>query len=116
MKYFLLREKDEKQENTIFGKITELSDGEGLEDAKWNEKADDLLERFDLEELEEILKIGKSNRNSKADVSVNNVKYSVKEIGAASPAIINHTPRNGFEKVCEIIDSQIDTLDSIIDE
>ena len=68
------------------------------------------------EKIEKILGIGKSKTGTKADVSVNNVRYSVKEMNSAPPAIVNHTPRNGFENVCERIGAQIDTLDSIIDE
>ena len=116
LKAFLLREKDERREDTIFGKITELSDDGELENATWQKKAESSLKKFDYHKIEKILGIGKSKTGTKADVSVNNVRYSVKEINSAPPAIVNHTPRNGFENVCERIGAQIDTLDSIIDE
>ena len=68
-------------------------------------------------EIEKILEIKKSKSKTKTDVSVNGVAYSVKEVGSgAAYAVVNHTPRNGFENVCGRIGSQIDTLDSIIDE
>ena len=116
LKAFLLREKDEGREDTIFGKITELSDDGELENATWQKKPESSLKKFDYHKIEKILGIGKSKTGTKADVSVNNVRYSVKEMNSAPPAIVNHTPRNGFENVCERIGAQIDTLDSIIDE
>ena len=116
LKAFLLREKDERRGDTIFGRITELSDDGELENAIWDKKAESCLKNSDWNGIEKILGIGKSKTGTKADVSINNVAYSVKEISSAPPAIVNHTPRNGFENVCERINVKIDTLDEIIDK
>ena len=60
--------------------------------------------------------IEKARTSSKADISVNGISYSLKEINGSPPAIVNHTPRHGFENVCSTIGVSIDELDKIIEE
>ena len=115
LKAFLLKQKDKKLEDTVFGKIHQLSDDGNLKELKWKEEADSPLEEFKIEKLIEILEIKKSKSNSKADISINNISYSVKEVSGAKPAIVNHTPRNGFEFACDQCGSSIKTLDEIIE-
>ena len=52
----------------------------------------------------------------KADVYINGKGYSVKCMAGANPAMVNHTNRVGFERVCEKVGSDITVLDSIIDD
>ena len=51
LKAFLLREKDEGREDTIFGKITELSDDGELENTTWQKKAESSLKKFDYHKI-----------------------------------------------------------------
>ena len=76
-----------------------------------------------LEEDDELIKqisnkinIGKSKSTDKADIKINNVSYSLKCTGHAMPAIINHTPRNGWLKIAERENLDITKLDNIINE
>jgi hypothetical protein len=60
--------------------------------------------------------IGKAPAKSKSDVFVNGIGISLKSIENAPPAIVNHTPRTGFETACNICGSDITLLDEIISE
>lgn len=60
--------------------------------------------------------VTKAPGGSKADVVINGIGYSMKSIRSAPPAIVNHTARPGFENVCTRVNSNIQTLDNIIDE
>lgn len=66
----------------------------------------------------EVLKfgVGKAPALSKADVTINNVGYSLKSNRAAPPALVNHTARPGFEQVALRTNSDILVLDELIDE
>lgn len=110
----MLRQRDLGKEDTIFGRINEISDDGNLESLKWDAMAEDDLANFRIENLIKTLNISKSGMKSKADISINGVLYSIKEIGASPPAIINHTPRPGFENVCKIIGTPIQGLDDIV--
>ena len=117
LKSFLLREKTQNRKDTIFGKIMQLSDNGNLSELVWDEDADKYLENKNVGKLKSILGIRKSGTNSKTDVTINNTNYSVKEIDSQPPAIINHTTREKFERVCEKLnDYSIDQMDEIISE
>lgn len=60
--------------------------------------------------------IDKAPARSKSDVFVNGVGISLKSIENAPPAIVNHTPRTGFETACNICGVDIKILDDIIKE
>jgi hypothetical protein len=115
LKAFLLKQKDRELEETIFRKIEQLSDAENLEELKWEEEYESNLEQWKIEELKKVLDLKKSKSNSKADISINNITYSVKEVSGGKVTIVNQTKRPGFEFVCEQCDSSIKTLDKIIE-
>jgi len=100
--------------NTIFGKINELSDYGNLGNLKWEARAEDDLVNFRIDNLIKTLNISKSGMKSKADISINGIRYSIKEVGYNPPAIVNHTPRPGFESVCKNLGVSIQQLDDII--
>ena len=52
-------------------------------------------------ETPEELEIQKSNPSDKADVKINQIAYSVKCLGFSNPAIVNHTNRDGWLKIAE---------------
>tara|TARA_B110000014_G_C20072264_1_gene559331 strand:- start:401 stop:1162 length:762 start_codon:yes stop_codon:yes gene_type:complete len=116
LKAYLLREKDKKYTNTIFKRITQLSDDGNLDELKWIADAEEYLQSYDIENLKKELKIAKSHSSSKSDITINDVNYSVKDVGGAPPSIINHTTRPGFERVCKYLEVDIATLDKIIDD
>lgn len=75
------------------------------------------LNRLSGQELQNYavnLGVGKSPRSSKADVKINQFGYSLKSIQHAPPAIVNHTPRIGFEEACRQSNVGIEQLDKII--
>jgi len=114
-KAYLLKQKKEKLSDTIFGKIHQLSDDGNLVELEWKNEAELFLEKFKIQKLIDTLGIKKSKSNSKADIKINQISYSLKEISAGKPAIVNHTPRHGFEYACAHIGSSIVTLDKIIE-
>ena len=114
LKAFLLKQKDKELEETIFGKIDQLSDDGNLEELEWTDDAEEDLQEFNIEQLNYTLGASKSGKFSKADISINNITYSVKETSGSNFAIVNHTRRDGFEFACEQCDSSIKTLDEII--
>ncbi len=116
LKAYLLREKDKNQKNTIFQKITQLSDDENLSELTWTDKAEKYLDTYDVENLKKELSIGKSSTLSKSDITINSVNYSIKEVNANPPSIINHTNRLGFERVCKVLAIDIRTFDKIISD
>jgi hypothetical protein len=73
--------------------------------------SDDDLERFCRE-----LGISKSGARSKADIHINGVGISVKYEGAAPPAIVNHTPRHGWEMAAKLNHGDMSALDEIINQ
>jgi hypothetical protein len=59
--------------------------------------------------------IGKASVFDKSDVYVNRKGYSLKSTYGANSALVNHTNRTGFERVCSEVGADITVLDSIID-
>lgn len=115
LKAFLLKEKDKSLRNTIFGKISSLSDDGNLDKLTWKDSFQPLLDNFEFEKIIKNIGIEKSPGKSKADITINNVNYSVK-LKKEKPSIINHTTRPGFENVCCRIGLKIDEFDKIISE
>ena len=68
-----------------------------------------------LVELGKRAGLSKAAPRDKADVYINGVGYSVKCLAGANPAMVNHTHRVGFMRVCNCIGVDISTLDSIIE-
>lgn len=66
--------------------------------------------------LAKITHIAKAGIYDKADVYINGIGYSIKSLSAAPPALVNHTARDGWERVCSRIDYDIHPLDNIIAE
>ena len=58
--------------------------------------------------------IVKAGPFSKADVYINGIGYSVKYSNASPPALVNHTPRNGWEFVAKNKGVSIAHLDTLI--
>ena len=115
LKAFLLKEKDKSLRNTIFGKISSLSDDGNLETLTWKDSFQSHLDNFEFEKIMKYVGIEKSPGRSKADITINNVNYSVK-LKNERPSIINHTTRPGFENVCCRIGLKINEFDTIISE
>jgi len=115
LKADLLRLKDSGESHPVLGKILQLSDGTDLENLEWKPQCLSLLDSKEFENLQECLGLKKSASRIKADVTINNVKYSVK-LKNEKPSIINHTTRPGFERICKSLGIKIKTLDQIIDE
>ncbi len=113
-KAFLLQEMNEKRPVGLLGLIESLDFGGGYETPKWNPRYSKLIINNDYEALNKILP--KAPPLYKADLGINGKNYSLKYTGAAKPAIVNHTSRKGFKRVCEQIGVEIETLDSIITE
>lgn len=63
-----------------------------------------------------LVGIGKSPTGSKSDVYINGKGYSVKALDCAPPAIVNHTNRKGWLRVCDVCNVSIDKLDGMIEE
>ena len=47
---------------------------------------------------------------------INKIPYSIKSLEKSPPALVNHTARPGWERVCGVINEPIDKLDEIIDK
>lgn len=77
----------------------------------------DIVMRTD-DELMEIsgeMNIEKAGIFDKADVYINNEGVSLKSTYGANSALINHTSRPGFDRVCKEVGADITVLDGIID-
>ena len=61
------------------------------------------------------LGISKAGAGQKADVFINDVGYSLKSHRSAPPAIVNHTPRPGWEFACLHSRTSIARLDTAVD-
>ena len=57
----------------------------------------------------------KAGRDDKADVYINGLGVSLKSMRSAPPAIVNHTARHGWARICQQIGHDISELDLIID-
>lgn len=64
--------------------------------------------------LAKATNISKAGIYDKADVYINGRGYSIKSLNAAPPALVNHTARDGWERVCSCIDYDIHQLDNIV--
>ena len=115
-KAYMLRQMDENREDTIFGKIHELSDDTNLADLEWKPSLQKALDDKDWKTLKDKLVIGKSKTSSKMDISINKTRYSMKDVGGSPPAIVNHTARPGFQEACRHAGVAIKKLDIIIAE
>ena len=68
----------------------------------------------DLIALAKATHIAKAGIYDKADVYINGVGYSIKSLSDAPPALVNHTARDGWERICSSINYDIKPLDDII--
>jgi hypothetical protein len=84
----------------------------GLPD--WEIRFTSLLEERDYLSLKDVFH--KAPARSKSDIEINRIKYSVKNTMGAKSAIVNHTNRRGFLRVCELLNIDISQLDEIINE
>ena len=64
------------------------------------------------------IKVGafKAPMGAKADVYINGEGYSVKSHRSAPPAIVNHTPRYGWWRICRQIGADISKLDALVEK
>jgi len=115
LKAFLLKEKEKNLGNTIFGNISSLCDDGNLETLTWKDSFQSHLDNFEFENIRDRIGIKKSPGSSKADITINDVNYSIK-LRDERPSIINHTTRPGFENICCRIGLKINEFDSIISE
>lgn len=74
-----------------------------------------LLNDEELCHLASTVGISKSGSFNKSDVYINDFGFSLKCFSAASPAIVNHTARPGFETACKFVGVDIRELDKLID-
>lgn len=58
----------------------------------------------------------KTKPSYKADLEINSISYSVKTSAGAFPAIINHTDRSGFLKICKRLGISIEPLDAMVEK
>lgn len=78
-----------------------------------------LAYKGDLDQLTQLINTTGTNKagaKDKADVYINGIGYSVKSLQEAPPALVNHTPRFGWLRICNQLGISIDELDMIIDE
>lgn len=59
---------------------------------------------------------GKAKGSYKADVYINGEGYSVKSHRSAPPAIVNHTPRWGWARICKELNIDIRKLDQMVEQ
>jgi len=73
--------------------------------------------RYDgyIEKIARVMSIGKASTSNKSDIHINRKGYSVKS-SAVRAALINHTNRSGFERVCGEVKTDIGPLDEMINE
>jgi hypothetical protein len=71
---------------------------------------------IDIENLANCVGAAKAPTGSKADVIINNIGFSVKSHRSAPPAIVNHTPRWGWFRICREIGVDIAFLDEMVVE
>lgn len=115
LKSYMLRERDTCLQSTIFKRITELSDDGNLSTLRWRKECEVYLKKRDVSNLVKILNIKKSSTYSKTDISINGKRFSLKETNGAPAAIINHTTRPGFERICNQLGVDISKLDQIME-
>lgn len=113
-KTFLLQQKSNGIPVKGFGVIESLDFGPTFDVPEWLPEYSVFLSERNYNALKDIFP--KAPANYKADVDINGKRYSVKFSGAAKAAIVNHTNRKGFLRVCEHLDISIEPLDSIISD
>ena len=69
-----------------------------------------------IENLANSVGAGKAKGSYKADVNINGEGYSVKSHRSAPPAIVNHTPRWGWVRICNELKVDIAPLDNMVAE
>lgn len=74
------------------------------------------LTNSELIKLAYTVGIRKAGALDKADVYINNMPYSIKSLQKAPPALVNHTARPGWERVCNELGISISELDDMIDK
>lgn len=81
-------------------------------------KRTDLRKMSDLqiERLANSVGAGKAKGSYKADVIINGKGYSVKSHRSAPPAIVNHTPRWGWDRICKKLGINITPLDNMVNK
>lgn len=114
LKAFLVQQMSLGKEVGPFGLITSLNFGPGLVAPEWQPEYNQLLELMDYNGLKRIFP--KAPGTYKADIGINGKNYSVKYKGGARSAIVNHTNRKGFLRVCDQIKLEIGPLDKMVDE
>lgn len=72
------------------------------------------LDKTNLRTICNDLNINIASSRIKADVTINNENISLKSTRGALPALINHTHREGIQKVCNRINLNIASLDNAI--
>lgn len=73
-----------------------------------------MLTERQISDISAEMGIGKAALFDKADVFINGEGYSLKSLETAPPAIINHTARPGWERVCRVVGCNINELDDIV--
>lgn len=68
----------------------------------------------EIERLANQVGAGKAKGSYKADVNINGLGYSVKSHRSAPPAIVNHTPRWGWKRICDSLGVDISLLDGMV--
>ena len=70
----------------------------------------------EIENLANKVGAGKAKGAYKADVNINGDGFSVKSHRSAPPAIVNHTPRWGWNRICKLLGIDIKPLDNMVEE
>lgn len=70
----------------------------------------------EIETLANKVGAGKAKGGYKADVIINGDGYSVKSHRSAPPAIVNHTPRWGWVRICKQLNVDIKPLDKMVEK
>lgn len=74
------------------------------------------LSKREADILATRLGAGKAGLYDKADVKINGIGYSIKSHRCAPAAIINHTPRWGWLRICKKLGVDIAPLDAMVAE
>ena len=118
LKAFLTRARDKN--NILYKapgdlkKIRNLGFGPNTNYPVWKDDYEMSLRDRDSNYLVNIFP--KTKSSYKADLEINNIAYSVITNGGAFPAIINHTNRGGFLKICKRLEIPIEPLDSMVEK
>ena len=72
------------------------------------------MSNLEIEKLAHRVGAGKAKGSYKADVQINKEGFSVKSHRSAPPAIVNHTPRWGWIRICNQLGVSISQLDQMV--